>query len=58
MEVRGPGGIIGKGQTHYSSDEILEAKGKRSDQLPGAKQVEVIHRNDWVNLFDEGKTNE
>ncbi|WP_276787193.1 glutamate 5-kinase [Bacillus sp. (in: firmicutes)] len=55
VEVRGPGGIIGKGQTQYSSDEILEAKGKRSDQLSGTKQVEVIHRDDWVNLFDEGE---
>ncbi|WP_039073703.1 glutamate 5-kinase [Bacillus sp. MSP13] len=52
VEVRGPGGVIGKGQTHYSSEEIMAAKGKRSDELDFEKTFEVIHRNDWVNLKD------
>ncbi|MDO8224665.1 glutamate 5-kinase [Bacillus cabrialesii] len=52
VEVRGPGGVIGKGQTHYSSEEIMEARGKRSDELGFERTFEVIHRNDWVNLKD------
>ncbi|WP_426982718.1 glutamate 5-kinase [Bacillus cabrialesii] len=52
VEVRGPGGVIGKGQTHYSSEEIMEARGKRSDELGFERTFEVIHRNGWVNLKD------
>ncbi|MDL5141031.1 glutamate 5-kinase [Bacillus atrophaeus] len=50
VEVMGPGGMIGKGQTYYSSEEIMAVKGKRSDQLDYTKPYEVIHRDDWVNL--------
>nr|WP_276561739.1 glutamate 5-kinase [Bacillus sonorensis] len=50
VEVYGPNGLAGKGQTLYSAEELLEVKGKRSGEFPHEKGIEVIHRNDWISI--------
>lgn len=55
VEVSGAGGIIGKGQTVYSSDELMNIRGKKTFEIEAAGNAlkpEVIHRNYWVNLID------
>nr|WP_249219869.1 glutamate 5-kinase [Bacillus licheniformis] len=50
VEVYGPNGLAGKGQTLYSAAELEEVKGKRSDEFHHEEGIEVIHRNDWVSI--------
>ncbi|MEK5097133.1 glutamate 5-kinase [Bacillus sp. FSL W8-0848] len=50
VEVYGPNGLAGKGQTLYSAEELLQVKGKRSDEFEHEKGIEVIHRDDWISI--------
>lgn len=53
VEVFGMNGLIGKGEVTYSSTDLLEVIGKRSEEPDkrGSKtQVEVIHRDKWVRI--------
>ena len=53
VEVFGMNGIIGKGEVTYSSTDLLEVIGKRSEERrkrASATQVEVIHRDKWVRI--------
>lgn len=50
------GKIVGKGQSYYSSKNLLEVKGKPSDQSKDYsinKKAEVIHRDNWVTIPKE-----
>lgn len=47
VEVYGPSGYLGRGEIMYSSDELYDALGKRTDEIP-VPLIEVIHRNQWV----------
>ncbi|MGY4689710.1 glutamate 5-kinase [Salibacterium sp. K-3] len=45
------GQLIGKGQVNMSAEEILNIKGKSSQEAAGltvTKRAEVIHRDEWV----------
>ncbi|TXC90531.1 glutamate 5-kinase [Metabacillus litoralis] len=49
VEVRGPNGLLGKGEVLFSSEELQELMGKRSDELKEVvSSIVVIHRNKWV----------
>jgi len=51
VEVVGPNGILGKGEVLFSSEELKEAMGKRSEELykdDVLSSIVVIHRNKWV----------
>lgn len=53
VEVFGTNGLIGKGEVTYSSIDLLEVIGKRSDERKkraSTAQVEVIHRDKWVKI--------
>ena len=53
VEVFGLNGLIGKGEVTYSSTDLLEVIGKRSQehkQRASTTQVEVIHRDKWVRI--------
>ncbi|XQY92971.1 glutamate 5-kinase [Metabacillus sp. HB246100] len=58
VEVRGPSGVLGKGEVLFSSSELTNVMGKRSDELCDNEEVVtsivVIHRNKWVKM-EEGK---
>lgn len=47
VEVYNSSELLGRGEVHYSSDELALALGKRTDEIVAAS-VEVIHRNNWV----------
>lgn len=51
VEVVGPHGLLGKGEVLFSSEELKEAMGKRSEELNKddvLSSIVVIHRNKWV----------
>ncbi|KKI89348.1 hypothetical protein WQ54_26070 [Bacillus sp. SA1-12] len=51
VEVVGPNGLLGKGEVLFSSDELKNIMGKRSEELREDKvlsSIVVIHRNKWV----------
>ncbi|MCZ2257862.1 glutamate 5-kinase [Sporosarcina sp. G11-34] len=53
VEVFGMNGLIGKGEVTYSSTDLADVIGKRSEERgrrAGATQVEVIHRDKWVRI--------
>lgn len=47
VEVYGPSGFLGRGETMYSSEELNNALGKRTEEH-SVDSIEVIHRNKWV----------
>ncbi|MGJ7921088.1 glutamate 5-kinase [Neobacillus sp. LXY-4] len=48
VEVIGSSGLLGKGEVLYSSAELLNVMGKRTDELSSVVTIEVIHRDKWV----------
>ncbi|MDQ0230768.1 glutamate 5-kinase [Metabacillus malikii] len=51
VEVVGPNGVLGKGEVLFSSDDIKNIMGKRSEELVEEETLPakvVIHRNKWV----------
>lgn len=53
VEVFGQKGLIGKGESYYSSDVLRKVMGKRSDEVEKemvVAAVEVIHRDKWVSI--------
>jgi glutamate 5-kinase len=55
VDIAGPdGGVIARGKTSFSSDEIPSVAGKRSEEVralhPHRKRLEVVHRNDLALL--------
>lgn len=51
VEVVGPQGLLGKGEVLFSSEELKDAMGKRSEELNKddvISSIVVIHRNKWV----------
>jgi len=49
VEVYGESGLIGRGEVLYSSEEIAQACGKKTDELHDGF-IEVIHRDKWVKI--------
>lgn len=47
VEVYGKSGLLGRGESRYSSSELRMAMGKRTDELV-LHAMEVIHRDHWV----------
>ncbi|MFB4169141.1 glutamate 5-kinase [Virgibacillus sp. JSM 102003] len=50
------GELIGKGQTNYSVDELIQIKGlssKEAKEITMQNRPEVIHRNNWVSFTKE-----
>lgn len=41
--------LLGRGEVHYSSEELTFALGKRTEKNL-SKPIEVIHRNNWVRI--------
>lgn len=61
VEVYGKSGLIGKGEVLYSADEIRKLMGKRKTELESERVYttnEVIHRDQWVQLFEGRDSNE
>lgn len=55
VEVYGSKGLLGKGEVLYSSDEIRKLMGRSREDLVKEKVFstnEVIHRNQWVQLYE------
>lgn len=50
VEVFGSKGLLGKGEVHYSSEELRKVMGKRSNELTSVVKIEVIHRDKWVEV--------
>jgi glutamate 5-kinase len=51
VEVYGTGGLLGRGQVAYSSDELRDVmQTKRMKQKKLIPAIEVIHRNRWVKV--------
>ena len=53
VEVFGMNGLIGKGEVTYSSADLMDVIGTRSEERKkraSATQVEVIHRDKWVRI--------
>lgn len=52
VEVFGKTSLLGRGEVAYSSDELLQVMGKRSDERENMEvtSVEVIHRDKWVKI--------
>jgi glutamate 5-kinase len=51
VEVFGVDGLIGKGEVHFSADELRGIMGKRSEEVLreiDVSKMEVIHRDKWV----------
>ncbi|MEH6944736.1 glutamate 5-kinase [Bacillus sp. JJ722] len=50
VEVFGKTSLLGRGEVAYSSEELLQVMGKRSDERENMEvtSVEVIHRDKWV----------
>lgn len=47
VEVYSKNGLLGRGEVLYSSEELMNAMGKRTDELE-CGFLEVIHRDKWV----------
>lgn len=61
VEVYGQGGLLGKGEVLYSSGEIRILMGKRKEELETEKVYttnEVIHRDQWVQLYEGSGSHE
>lgn len=61
VEVYGRSGLLGKGEVLYSADEIRKLMGKRKTELESERVYstnEVIHRDQWVQLYEGRDTNE
>lgn len=61
VEVYGRSGLLGKGEVLYSSNEIRRLMGKRKEQLQLENiymSNEVIHRDQWVQLYERGDEHE
>ncbi len=41
--------LLGRGEVLYSSDELYQALGKRTDEIV-TTSIEVIHRDKWVTV--------
>ncbi|MDQ0157164.1 glutamate 5-kinase [Robertmurraya andreesenii] len=57
VEVFGRRGLLGRGEVLYSADEIRKLMGKRREELERERVFftnEVIHRNQWVQLYEGG----
>lgn len=48
VEVFGSSGLLGKGEVLFSSEELKQIMGKRTDELKSVVKIEVIHRDKWV----------
>lgn len=48
VEVFGSSGLLGKGEVLYSSQELQQVIGKRTEELESVVKIEVIHRDKWV----------
>lgn len=49
VEVHGSNGLLGRGEILYSSQELKNAMGKRTDELTNYP-IEVIHRDKWLKM--------
>lgn len=61
VEVFGRRGLLGRGEVLYSADEIRKLMGKRREELERERVFftnEVIHRNQWVQLYEGGDKDE
>lgn len=61
VEVYGRRGLLGKGEVLYSSAEVRMLMGKRREELELEKVFstnEVIHRNQWVQIYEGGDCDE
>lgn len=61
VEVFGGRGLLGRGEVLYSADEIRKLMGKRREELERERVFstnEVIHRNQWVQLYEGGDRDE
>ena len=47
VEVYGDTNLLGRGEVLYSSSELADALGKRTNQIQG-KSIVVIHRDKWL----------
>lgn len=52
VELRGPSGVVGRGQVSYASREIARIRGRRSEEIEGVLGYryadEVVHRDDML----------
>lgn len=47
VEVYGESNLLGRGEVLYSSEELLQALGKRTNEID-VTSTEVIHRDKWI----------
>ena len=49
VEVYSENQLLGRGEVHYSSEELAQALGKRTNEIV-TTSIEVIHRDKWVRI--------